>query len=151
MKSRALGTLRWTHATSVLTRAGLVVTLLASCASPPNPDYPWHEAPFASNARNRCKVHAECVDACNQGDFESCEYLGYLYETGTGLEQSYPRAVTHYQQACDGGRGESCTRLGVMYDIGLSVRESPRHAAQLYERACSLGHAWACRRVKEIE
>jgi TPR repeat protein len=124
--------------------------LLVGCATRNVPEYPWHEASFSASARGTCSPLAGCVAKCDAGQAEICETLGYLYETGEGVPQSYTRAGELYAQACRSGRGESCTRLAVMYDIGLSVAEDTSRAVELYRQACQLGEDWSCKRASEL-
>jgi TPR repeat protein len=132
----------------VLASFGLLMA--PACAAPSRPNYPWHEASFASQAVSACAAIEQCVTQCEAGQPEICESLGYLYETGERVPQSYAKAADLYARACTGGRGESCTRLAVMYDIGLSVAEDSPRAIALYGQACQLGEIWSCNRADEL-
>ena len=54
--------------------------------------------------------------AADQGDAMAQAYLGYMYETGKGVENDRPQAITWYRKAAAGGNEDAkknLARLGV--------------------------------------
>jgi hypothetical protein len=98
-----------------------------------------------------CDSQQQCSSKCEAGEASSCEWLGYMHETGEGAPQNYAEAARYYDLACSAGRDEACAHLAMMYDIGLAVEEDPKRAAELYDKACKAGNTWACNREGEIE
>jgi serine/threonine protein kinase len=89
--------------------------------------------------------------ACTRRDVDSCLQLGFMYESGNGVEDDAPRAATFFSRACDAGNALGCERLGMMYENGNGVGQNPARAAELYSRgvalfvkACDAGGAQDC-------
>lgn len=47
---------------------------------------------------------------CYEGPTFSCSDLGFLYESGTGVEQDKKKAISFYDMACDQGYTLLCDR-----------------------------------------
>lgn len=76
--------------------------------------------------------------ACDGGDPRGCADLGYLYDSGLGVEQSDALAIDYYRQGCEGDQAFSCANEGVFYESARSVAEDLGRAIALYEKACGL-------------
>ena len=61
---------------------------------------------------------------CGLGVGRHCYILGFMYNTGQGVEQSYFEAEEYYQKACGLNEGFGCVNLGTMYYIGTGVKQS---------------------------
>ena len=84
---------------------------------------------------------------CDGKDFRACGRLGALYATGSGVEQSFERAILVYRNACAAGDPRSCVNLGRRYVDGEGVSVDYREAAELFATGCELGEPWGCRRL----
>src|SRR5690242_2299869 len=51
---------------------------------------------------------ARCTVRCDASDLMSCNNLGAMYETATGVSQDLERALALYERACDGGAKAGC-------------------------------------------
>ncbi len=81
---------------------------------------------------------------CDSGDVRGCTNLGWMYETGSGVEQDEGKAVALYRQGCDGGDALGCANLGVMYRDGRGVEQDDTAAVTLYRQGCDGGDALGC-------
>jgi hypothetical protein len=88
--------------------------------------------------------------ACDGGEAHGCGNLGFLYETGNGVEKDGARAVALYKQACEGGDAHGCGNLGFMYEAGNGVGKDDARAAALYKQACDGGHASGCTSLSRL-
>ena len=57
--------------------------------------------------------------------------VGFDYEYGIGVSQSYKLAEKWYQLACKQGNVEAMNNLGMMYSVGLGVEKDENKAFQL--------------------
>ena len=81
---------------------------------------------------------------CNLGNAASCTSLGFLYDRGDGVTQSFPRAAELYEQGCEGGDGLGCMGLGLLYETGQGVAQNHVRAQELFQRGCDGGVEIAC-------
>jgi hypothetical protein len=65
------------------------------------------------------------------------------YHHGTGVEQSYERAIEYYTLALQNGDPNAMFGLAYMYDQGKGVTISFKKAIELYTQAANQGHASA--------
>lgn len=82
--------------------------------------------------------------ACNNGVFYRCTFLGLLYEKGVLVAKDDARAASFYKQACIGGHALGCAKLANLYEHGRGVAKDVARAAVLYQQACSGGYAEGC-------
>jgi len=64
--------------------------------------------------------------ACDLGKADGCSNLGYMYEYGKGVKQSYYKALEQYKKACNMesiGNAFGCYNLGYMYNYGKGVKK----------------------------
>jgi TPR repeat protein len=89
--------------------------------------------------------------ACNQGDADGCNLLGFMYETGLfGLAKNYSQAIELYSKACNAGNPNGCEGLGSIYGLGEGVQRDERKAEMFDLEACNKGSAGSCVSVAEI-
>jgi uncharacterized protein len=69
--------------------------------------------------------------------------LGFLYDTGRGLQRDYSEAMKWYRLAADQGHAVAQCQLGTMYADGRGVPRDHAEAAKWYRRAAQQGYAWA--------
>ena len=73
--------------------------------------------------------------AAEQGDVIAQCNLGFMYQNGTGIEQSYEKAVEWYLKAAEQGFACAQCNLGCMYENGRGVEQSFEKAREWYEKA----------------
>lgn len=59
-----------------------------------------------------------------QGDPQAQIFVGYLYETGQGVQQDYTRAAQWYWKAAEQGNIFAQHQLGSMYHLGKGVSQN---------------------------
>jgi TPR repeat protein len=67
--------------------------------------------------------------------------LGFMYENGYGVEQSYEKAVEYYTMAAEQGHADAQRNLGVMYENGYGIEQSYEKAFEYYTMAAEQGDA----------
>ncbi len=94
-----------------------------------------------ANARTLARYEAEC----EQGEQESCYWVGTAWEHGHGGQTvNLDRAREIYEQACAVQVALACNDLGTMYGEGRGVAKDEAEAARLYTLACELGDGVGC-------
>lgn len=74
------------------------------------------------------------------GDANAQISIGFMYQAGLGVSQSYGRAEEWYREALNNGLAEAHTRLGVMALEGLGKPENPSEAIDHFTVAAQAGH-----------
>lgn len=72
--------------------------------------------------------------AAGRNDEDAIALLGWFYDTGRHVPQSYQRAAELYRRVSRDNPSVQW-RLGVMYDLGQGVREDPEEAVRLFRAA----------------
>ena len=77
---------------------------------------------------------------CNARDSNSgaCAELGYLHETGQGVEPDMEKALQLYRKGCEGWSDWACYQLGSAYEHGRGVAPSPEQSRTFYEKSCGI-------------
>lgn len=75
------------------------------------------------------------IDMAQDGNLQAKSNIGYLYENGLGLGQSYTRAMEWYAEAAEGGLAEAQHNLGIMYAEGRGTEVSWARALMWFKRA----------------
>src|ERR1700732_5266469 len=78
-----------------------------------------------------------------QGNAGGQFYLGFLYEKGDGVPQSFPEALKWYRLAADQGFDAAQASIGFLYDSGHGVPQSYVEALTCYRLAADQGRAEA--------
>ena len=75
-----------------------------------------------------------------------CARLGFLYQSGKGVEQDDVKAAKFYEKACDAGELSGCDSLASLY------QNSGEHAkaTAIFERACEKGFGLSCYNLAQI-
>ncbi len=90
--------------------------------------------------------------AANQGNSDAQYYLGYMYETGTGIIRNYCDAHKWFRLAAAKGNIDAQYYLGYMYENGHGVlKEDYIEAAKWYRLAAKRRHSDAITNLKELE
>ncbi len=82
--------------------------------------------------------------SCEGGDMEGCDYLGLMYDAGTGVPQDMAKAIALYRKACNGGSSGGCFSLGNCYDGGRGVAPDKTQAVAFFSKACDGGDKISC-------
>ena len=84
--------------------------------------------------------------ACESGEAHGCIRLGFLYQSGKGVEQNDAKAGKFYQKACDTGELSSCDSLASLH------QNSGEHAkaAAIFKQACEKGFGLSCYNLAQI-
>lgn len=97
----------------------------------------------AGNEKTAAKIWQK---ACESGEARGCVRLGFLYQSGKGVEQNDAKAGKFYQKACDTGELSGCDSLASLY------QNSGEHAkaAAIFEHACEKGFGLSCYNLAQI-
>ena len=90
---------------------------------------------------------SELRKKAKEGDALAQMDLGFMYENGRGVAQSYAEAVNWYRKAADQGNASAQNDLGFMYENGRGVALSYAEAANWYRKAADQGNAHAQRNL----
>ena len=61
--------------------------------------------------------------------------IGYLYEQGLGVGQSYPTAMSWYKKAAEQNLPQAQFNIGTLYNYGYGVEKNPREAVVWFRQA----------------
>ena len=89
--------------------------------------------------------------AAEAGDATGACNLGYLYETGEGVEQSWEQAVTYYRQAAERGQARGQYLLGWCYEHGKGVKADAAKARQLYQASAEQNYSHAAEALERLK
>ena len=87
-------------------------------------------------------VHAsrtELLARAATGDADAQFDLGYLYETGVGVPQSFGQAADYYQTAAEQGHATAANNLASLYERGQGVDKNLNTAIHWYQQAAEHG------------
>ena len=101
--------------------------------------------PDGSPEQDEIRNHAKdkILELANEGDACAQNNLGFMYEYGRGVEQSYEKAAEWVLKAADQGYADAQYHLGYMYSNGFGVEESDEEAAEWVLKAADQGLAGA--------
>jgi uncharacterized protein len=75
------------------------------------------------NRSDHVTAERRIILLAQRGDAHAQAMLGFMYENGYGVPQSYDVAVAWYLQAAEQGDPAGQYQLGLMYDKGLGVSQ----------------------------
>ena len=75
--------------------------------------------------------------------------LGFMYENGDGVEQSYEKAVEYYTMAAEQGDANAQCNLGTMFENGQGVEQSFPIARKWWTKAANQGQEDAINYLKK--
>ena len=84
---------------------------------------------------------AQLRPMAERGDARAQNQLGFMYETGRGVEQDYDEAVRWYRRSAEQGHALGQSNLGFMYRAGRGVEQDDEEAVRWYRRSAEQGHA----------
>lgn len=82
-----------------------------------------------------------CREAAERGHAWALANLGWMYESGTGVEQDHRKAAWAYRRAAEAGLPEAMVWFGQMLERGRGVEESIDAAVAWYRQAAEAGNA----------
>jgi TPR repeat protein len=81
--------------------------------------------------------------AAEKGDLRAQNNLGYLYEHGLGVVQSYPDALNWYSRAAEAGLPEAQHNLATLYHHGRGISRDHDAAYKWFTSAANAGYTEA--------
>ena len=102
-----------------MTLRSLFATLLLLAALAPAQSAPRGEGAYRSGDYPRAA--RRIGPAAERGDARAQGYLGFMYQYGRGVPQSYPLAIYWYRRGAEQGNPVAQHLLGLMYDKGMGV------------------------------
>ena len=94
------------------------------------------------------------MKAASENSHLACDYLGWLYMTGTSVAQDEAKGLEYYLKAAELGNGRSMMALGYAYEHGQGTETDLSSAESWYEKAALAGRADALAarsRLREAE
>ena len=77
--------------------------------------------------------------AAEAGSASACDYLGYLYMSGSLVTQDTEKGLIWYRKAAELGNARSMYALGYAYQSGQGVDANIDEALRWYEKAALAG------------
>lgn len=77
------------------------------------------------------------------GEAQAKNRMGYFYEEGIHVKQSYEKAAKYYLQSAKWEIKEAQANIGRLYQYGLGVEQDFSQARAWFEKAAENGHPWA--------
>jgi uncharacterized protein len=131
-----------------MSRRGLFLVLAAVAGACllqlPFPILSWCTGPEDSDV-----VLRENLLPAKQGDSQAQVFVGYLYETGQGVQQDFSQAAQWYWKAAEQGNPVAQFQLGNMYHLGKGVTQNYIMAYMWLDLAANRGNANA-REIRRI-
>jgi hypothetical protein len=114
-------------------------------AKPPEPSaYDQGKAAYESKQYDQARTLF--TQACDGGNLNACNYLGFIYANGQGIPPDAKTAQEIYQKACDQGNLLSCTSLGSMFQDSGNKSEARKY----FQEACDGKVAEACELLRGV-
>jgi S1-C subfamily serine protease len=124
-------------------RFRLLLILLIAIAWPTAGRADYDSGLVAFNEGDYQAAFREWEPLAQDGDVDAQFALGYLYEYGEGVTQSYRQAAYWYGKAADAGDVDAAVAMGYLYESGLGVKQNFRRAVEYYGMASDQGDAYA--------
>lgn len=84
------------------------------------------------------------------GNAASIGNLGFLYEKGHGVKQSYVQSLMWYQKAAEPGDADAMGNLGWQYQYGHGTKVDLDMAKMWYEKGAAAGNAYSKERLETL-
>lgn len=95
---------------------------------------------FEENPPNYFQAKSWFEEAVQAGSANGSADLGWLYETGNGVNRDENRALSLFNEAAKHGSAEGMYRMGVAYHEGFGVQKDRATACQWFIRAAVSDH-----------
>jgi uncharacterized protein len=117
---------RWRACSSLRQLIGFILILLLSSSHPLQAS---SLQPGVAAFARQDYVRASRIffPLARRGDAAAQAYLGFMFETGSGVPQNYGEAAMWYHRSAEQGYGAAQYSLGLLYDKGLGV---PRNVVE---------------------
>jgi TPR repeat protein len=89
--------------------------------------------------------------AAKAGNGEAMNFIGRMYEKGSGVSIDYQKAMDWYQKGTKAGSTTAMNNIGWMYDKGEGVSEDDRLALEWYKKAEAAGSPDAVENIAELQ
>lgn len=120
----------------------LVMAFSAACSAGQNPGASedlWEQGVKLYQAGDMAGAARVILEAAKAGNLLAQGQMGFQYEKGIGVKQSFAEAAKWYRRAADRGDSRSMKDLGQLYELGLGVPEDWIQAAKWYEKSAEKG------------
>ena len=107
------------------------------------PKHTVAEADQYLNSKQYDKAVPIYREFAEQGDAYAQGQLGWCYNKGYGVAQSWTETVKWYRKSAEQGNAWAQGQLGWCYEKGNGVAQSYTEAVKWYRKSAELGHAWA--------
>lgn len=114
----------------------------AACSSGENPrarEDLWDQGVKLYRAGDTAGAAKVILQAAEADNMLAQGQIGFQYEKGIGVRQSYGDAANWYRKAADQGDSRSMKNLGQLYELGLGVPEDWVRAAKWYQKSADKG------------
>ncbi|MFH1344847.1 MAG: DUF3857 domain-containing protein [Pseudomonadota bacterium] len=101
----------------------------------------YYQGVDAFQAKNYKLAMARLKPFADAGNAKAQSHLGYMYETGRGVERNYGEAVRWFGKAAEQGDAYSQSHLGSLYEKGFGVARDDKLAVQWHAKAADQGYA----------
>jgi TPR repeat protein len=85
-----------------------------------------------------------------QNNAQAQTILGYMHETGKGVQVDYSQSIYLFRKAAEQGDSEAQYRLGSMYKTGRGIAQDNDQAVYWYQKSAIQGYAIAQNRLARI-
>jgi TPR repeat protein len=120
-------------ALTVLLAWGAVAQAIAQVAVAPNDQI---NAGVAAMERGHYSIAMRAFRAdADLGNAMAQNNIGYLYEQGLGVGQSYPEAMAWYRKAAEQKLPQAQFNIGTLYFYGYGVEQNQREAVGWFRQA----------------
>jgi len=128
-------------------QVGMVAALLlwAGAAMAQTPPATFEDGRIEAEAGQYDRARDIWNRLANEGDAESQNALGFIYQKGLGVLRDYARAFRLYTAAAEQGHANAANNLGVMYTQGQGVPRDYVRAYSWYSLAAIQGEDAAIR------
>jgi TPR repeat protein len=114
------------------------------------PEQQLVEAKRLYEAQQYAEAKTLFEEAASGGHVEAPLYLGWLYDSGEGVQQDYATARQWYEKAAAAGDGDAMFALGQLYERGRGVRRDHATARQWYKKAAAAGSEAAKKHLRNL-
>ena len=88
---------------------------------------------------------------CDSGGLAECVTLGYLLQTGKGVEPDVTAAAALFHKACEGGSPDGCNNESALDLSGSDAGKSVSVAFESFQKLCKAGLPAACNNLAILQ
>jgi serine/threonine-protein kinase len=110
-----------------------------------NSDYDQGKTAFDRKDYGQARTHF--TQACDDGNMNACNYLGYIYDMGLGVQADDKEAGKVYQKSCDQGNMRGCNGLGCVFQNLGNITEARKY----FQKACDGKVPEACDLLRGVQ